>query len=117
VTPDREPTVQIIAQDANGEAHLIEAIVDTGFTGRLTLPPHIITALQLQWREWGAAILADGGQITFSVYDAPIIWDGELVVVPIDEVDAAPLLGMRMMQGYQILIEDVDGGSARIERI
>ena len=117
VTSDREPIVQMVAQDAIGQDHKFDAVVDTGFTGWLTLPPHTIAALGLSWKELGAAILADGSLIDFDVYEASVLWDGQWVTIPVDEADADPLMGMRLMQGYRILIEDVDGGSVQIERI
>jgi len=107
----------MVAQDAIGQDHKFDAVVDTGFTGWLTLPPHTIAALGLSWKELGAAILADGSLIDFDVYEASVLWDGQWVTIPVDEADADPLMGMRLMQGYRILIEDVDGGSVQIERI
>jgi clan AA aspartic protease len=117
VTADYEPIVRIVVRDAYGQDHEYDAVVDTGFTGWLTLPPDVITALNLSWREWGAAILADGSQILFNVYDASIVWDGQPVTLPVDEADAEPLIGMRMMKGYRILIENVAGGLVQIEPI
>ena len=117
VTADREPIVQMTARDSSGHDYAFDAVVDTGFTGWLTMPPDIIRTLQLPWREWGAAILADGSQIVFDVYDATILWDGQLVVIPVDEADAEPLLGMRLMQGYRIIIEGIDGGVVQLERM
>ena len=117
ITADREPIVRIAVRDVNGQDHEFDAIVDSGFTGRLTLPPDVISALNLPFREWGEAILADGSLIVFNVYDATIVWDGQLLIIPIDEADATPLVGMRLMQGYRILIEDVDGGLVQIEHL
>jgi clan AA aspartic protease len=117
VNADREPIIRIVVRDASGQEHEYAAVVDTGFTGWLTLPPDVITVLGPSWREWGAAILADGSQISFNVYDVPVVWDGQLIKIPTDEADAAPLVGMRLMQGYSIFIKDVDGGIVRIERM
>ena len=117
VTADREPIVRIVVRDASGQDHAQDAIVDTGFTGWLTLPPSLIASLNLTWRESGAGILADGGQILFNVYDATLLWDGQLVTIPVDEAEAEPLIGMRLMHGYRILIEDVDGGLVQIDRL
>jgi hypothetical protein len=60
VNADREPVVRIRVHDVNGQEHERAAIVDTGFTGWLTLPLDFITALGLPRKELGAAILADG---------------------------------------------------------
>lgn len=117
VNAEREPIVRVVVRDANGQDHAHDAIVDTGFTGWLTLPPRLIASLNLAWRESGVGILADGGQILFNVYDATLLWDGQLVAIPVDEAEAEPLIGMRLMHGYRIVIEDVDGGLVQIDRL
>ena len=117
VTAEHEAKVEILVQGMNGQDYPFDVIVDTGFTGCLTLPPQVIKALQLPWREWGEAILADGSEITYHVNDASVHWDGQMITIPVDEADSPPLLGMRLMQGYWILIEDIDGGSVRLERL
>ena len=59
VNADREPVVRIRVRDRNGRNHEFAAIVDTGFTGSLTLPLNVITALGLPWKELSEATLAD----------------------------------------------------------
>lgn len=117
VTVDKEPIVRIVVRDASGRDHAHDAVVDTGFTGWLTLPPSVIAALNLTWREWGAGILADGGRVLFNVYDATLHWDGQIVTIPVDEADAEPLIGMRLLQGFRIIIENIDGGLVQIDRL
>jgi predicted aspartyl protease len=68
-------------------------------------------------REWGASILADGSRTTFNVYDGSIEWDGQVITVPVDEVDADPLVGMRTTKSFRILVDDIDGGIVQLERI
>ena len=42
-----EAAIPIHLQDATGHVHELEAILDTGFNGTLTLPSEWITTLQL----------------------------------------------------------------------
>ena len=65
----------------------------------------------------GTAILADGSQVFFDVYEASIVWDGQVLATSVDESDSEPLIGMALMSGFRILIDDVDGGPVSIERI
>ena len=51
-------------------------VIDTGFTGFLTLPPAIVAALNLPFLRRISANLADGSRIFLSVYIATIVWDG-----------------------------------------
>jgi len=43
----REATIRFTVLDTQGQAQEIEAIIDTGFTGFLTLPPSVVTTLGL----------------------------------------------------------------------
>src|SRR5206468_2028208 len=90
----RDANGQVIVRDANGQDHQHEAVVDTGYTGWLTLPPNVVAALGLTWRERGGATLADGSQALFDVYDAIVVWDGQPITIPVDAIDADPLVGM-----------------------
>jgi len=70
VNADREPIIQIKIRDANGQEHQRDAVVDTGYTGWLTLPPDVVGTLGLTWRDRGGGILADGSEALFDVYSA-----------------------------------------------
>jgi hypothetical protein len=49
VNANREATIRIVVSGPSGQQQEIEAIIDTGFTGFLTLPPALIQALGLAW--------------------------------------------------------------------
>ena len=117
VSPDREPVVCISVRDACGRDHRHNAIVDTGFTGWLTLPPDTISLLGLQWKEVGTAVLADANLVSFDVYDGAVAWDGQVLEIPVDEAEAEPLVGMALMSGYEILAQDVYGGAVTLRRM
>ncbi|MCC5669277.1 hypothetical protein LC653_36925 [Nostoc sp. CHAB 5784] len=78
------------------------AIVDTGFNGWLSLPPDFIAALELPWKRRGRAILGDGSECVFDVYEAIVVWDEQLLTIPIDEAESNPLVGMSLMEGYRL---------------
>ena len=69
VTSLREATIHFPVRDAHGREHEVEAILDTGFTGSLTLPMNIITMLRLPWRSRGLVILANGTEDLCDMYD------------------------------------------------
>ena len=85
VSTNREATISLVIVNENRQTKLITAVIDTGYTGFLSLPSQIITELNLSWtgidsaeptlRERGT--LGDGSEVTFEVYAAKIIWDGE----------------------------------------
>ena len=48
------------AEQPDGESGHIDAVIDTGFTGQLVLPPEVVNRLGLPGRGRQRAILADG---------------------------------------------------------
>ena len=60
VSRDLEATVRLFVRGENGEELEIEAVIDTGFSGFLTLPSAFVTSLALTWRGREDALLGDG---------------------------------------------------------
>jgi len=54
----REPLIRLTICGFRGRRQEIEAVLDTGYTGWLTLPPTIIRSLHLPWRSFGRGTLA-----------------------------------------------------------
>ena len=93
----------------------VDAVIDTGFSGFLTLPSDIIAELDLTWKGRDVATLGDGTACIFEVYIASIIWDGDYRVIDINESETAPLIGMRLLRGYDLKIRTIEGGLVTIE--
>lgn len=120
-----EATISLVISNSNRQTQLIEAVIDTGYTGFLSLPPEIITTLNLPWtgidsakptlRERGT--LGDGSEATFEVYAATIIWDGQYRTIPVNEAETDPLVGMSLLYGYDLSIRAVEGGNVTIKAI
>jgi clan AA aspartic protease len=117
VVQAREPLIRLTIRGSRGRHHEIEAVVDTGYTGWLTLPPTVIAALNLRWRSFGRGILADGSVSAFDVYQAKILWDGRVRPVFVDEFDATPLLGMALLRGYEYKMQVRARGKVTIKRL
>lgn len=58
VNVNREAVIRLVVAGPSGQQQEIEAIVDTGFTGFLTLPPALIAALGLSWLSRQPGILS-----------------------------------------------------------
>ena len=109
-----EIVFQISIQDAGGNEHEVEAVLDTGFNGSLTLPPAMISRLGLPWRSRTAATLADGTTSWLHAHAAIVIWDSAPKSIMVDGLDSIPLLGMALLVGFDLQARIVDGGQARI---
>ena len=67
-----EPVVVLAVQSLSGRATDIEAIIDTGFNGFLTVTPALAAELGLALKGTSRAILADGSEVTFDVFDVAV---------------------------------------------
>ena len=48
---------------------------------------------------------------------ADVIWDGQYREVYINESETVPLIGMRLLRGYDLRIQAIEGGSVTIEAL
>ena len=94
---------------------LVDAVIDTGFSGFLTLPSSIIAVLDLTWKGRGIATLGDGSYCIFDVHIARVIWDGQYRTIDINKSETVPLIGMGLLRGYDLRIQAIEGGSVTIE--
>ncbi len=117
VTAAREARISLVLRSPLGVTREIDALIDTGFDGFLTLPPNVIVALDLKRLGRGRAILADGREQLFDIYAVTVLWDGQPLTVEADSADTDPLVGMGLLQGYGLSIEVVNGGSVEIQRL
>jgi clan AA aspartic protease len=117
VNADCEAIISLSVCDSEGKIYTQDAIVDTGFNGWLSLPPDLIDLLNLKWKRRGRAILGDGSECVFNVYEAVVIWDGDYLTIPIDEADSEPLVGMSLMEGYQLTVQVFEEGSVEICKV
>jgi clan AA aspartic protease len=96
---------------------LVDAVIDTGFSGFLTLPFSTIASLDLVWKGRDMATLGDGTSCIFEVYIAVVIWDGQYRTIDINESETMPLIGMQLLRGYDLRIQAIEGGSVTIEAL
>jgi clan AA aspartic protease len=105
VTADHEAIIRFLVRGPSGQRQHVEALVDTGFNGWLTLPPGIINSLGLPWRRRGRALLADGSDSIFDNFEGTVVWDRRHRIIAVDEVDTVPLVGMALMRGYELNVQ------------
>jgi clan AA aspartic protease len=105
VTASREGIISMTVGGPGGESRKIEAVVDTGFDGWLSLPPGLVRELRLAWKRRGRALLADGSETLFDIYDGIVLWDKRRRRIPVDEAATAPLVGMNLMSGYELRMQ------------
>ncbi|TMA89169.1 MAG: clan AA aspartic protease [Deltaproteobacteria bacterium] len=117
VRDDRQAIVHLMVRGPAGQEQEIEAIIDTGFDGWLSLPSSLVVRLGLVWHRRGRALLADGSESVFDIYEATVDWDGEMRRIPVDEVETVPLLGMSLLEGYELTVQVQPGGNVTIRAL
>ena len=117
VNANREATIRLGVIDPQGHPQDIEAVIDTGFTGFLTLPLALVTAFGLSWLCRQPGILADGRVEYFDVYIATVIWDGQPRTIEVEAADTEPLVGMSLLDRHSLRIDVLSGGVVTISAL
>ena len=105
-----EAVVTLPLQDPNGRTRVIEAVVDTGYSGFLTLPTTLVTELGLTFAYMGQAFLANDAEVDFDVHYVTVLWDGQPRDIEADATGSTPLVGMLLLSGHNLNIDVEDGG-------
>jgi clan AA aspartic protease len=114
VNTQREAIIQLDVLGENQQRQVIQAVIDTGYTGFLTLPYRIISTLNLTWYMQQEGLLGDGSLCMFNVYEASVIWDGQIKIIEVNESETDPLVGMGLLEGYELKIQASPGGLVTI---
>jgi clan AA aspartic protease len=114
VSPSLEARLPLTLQGPGGQTQQIDAAIDTGFNGFLTLPLAVINALSLRWLSNQTATLAGGGTVTLSTYAVTVQWDGGQRTVQVEAIENQPLVGMALLEHHELQIQVRDGGSVTI---
>ena len=113
----RQARVQVEVERIDGQFEPIEAIVDTGFNGHLSLPPEVIGRMNVDPDKPTDVDLAAGEQATLNVWLGNILWHDSIRPVLIFESSGPPLLGMELMEDSQLTVQPRINGPVLIERL
>lgn len=115
VNARREAMIRVTVHGQSDQASDVEAVIDTGYTGFLILPPQTVEELELTYLGRMKCTLANGAKEDFDVYSATVIWDGQERLIEVDVTNADPLVGMLLLDGYKLEIQVQPGGLVKIE--
>ena len=108
-------TIDIAGADRVFQTEIV--IVDTGFTGALTLPEATVAQLGLTRYGNRPAVQASGERRMFEIYGALVSWHGRLRPVLVYLSDSRPLLGMELLNGSRLTVDAWEGGDVVIEEV
>jgi clan AA aspartic protease len=113
----REAIVRLVVIGRRGQERQVEAVLDTGYTGSLTLPSAVVAALDLPFRGRGSVLLGDGSESEFDIHEASIAWAGERRLIAIDVAETDPLLGVGLLLGNELTVQVIAGGAVALQRL
>src|SRR5690242_11315076 len=99
--------VQITIRHPHSAAGLVlEAWIDTGFTGELVLQPAQVTALGLPLSASVVRVLADGSRAVVATHSCAVEWFGSLRLVnALVSPGRFPLIGIRLVEDLVLTID------------
>ena len=77
VTPNREAVIEVEIGGPDQLQQEVDAVIDSGFNGYLTLPRHIVGSLNLLLAGNRRATLGDGKAVVLDAYFAAVTWHGQ----------------------------------------
>lgn len=114
---NREAIIELEVSAPGQPSQLVEAVIDTGYNGYLTLPGQLVTVLRLPFAGHRRGTLADGSITRLDVYLATVVWHGQPKDVLVSQAAGAPLIGMSMLKGSRMTMDVVDGGDVMIDEL
>ncbi len=117
VDADRKAVVQLQLRAADRRIIDIDVVIDTGFTGYLTLPAAKIAELGLVFYEASTFIMGDNSEVEFCVFTGAVALRGQDKPIYAIESESEPLLGMSLMEGFRLLIDVVELGPVILDDI
>jgi clan AA aspartic protease len=117
VNSDLEEIVRLTIRGTGGQRKRISAVIDPGFNGAITLPLEAILELGLPWVDTTTVSLGDGRTTECDLYAGTIIWNRRSVVVFVEEANTTPLVGMELLQGYELKMNVERDGQVTIKSL
>ena len=117
VTSSHESIIRLRVRGGGGHEDTVDAAIDTGFDGFLTLPPRLVSDLVLQFAGTTRATLGDGSETQMDVFEAVALWDGHERHVVVLAGGGGALVGMSMLAGCRVTLDVEEGGAVVIEAL
>ena len=113
-----EPRVSLLVAGHSREFREVEAVVDTGFSGWITLPDGLIRELRLTYYGPRDNVTADGRVIQLTTYSALAQWLGHLRPIVVHQTDSErPLLGTALLENCRLTVDMRQDGLVTIQPI
>jgi clan AA aspartic protease len=110
-----EAIVEFEVAGPSGQRQPVEAVIDTGYNGHLTLPSELVSRLGLPFAGHRRGKLADGSVTILDVHLASIVWHGLERDVLVLQAAGGALVGMALLEGCRLTVEVFEDGTVTVE--
>lgn len=100
-----EAVITVAVSGTTDRSRRVDALIDTGFTGDITLPSDVVRDLGLIRVGISSLELANGEEEDFDTYIATVDWPGNGRGVMVHGTASVPLVGMRLLEGHRLQVE------------
>jgi clan AA aspartic protease len=92
----------------------VQAVIDTGFNGSISIPESIAHQLGLSRLALMNAYLADGTDVSYGAYPVEVEWDGTSRILLASAIGDECLVGMTLLHGCDLHIRVEAGGQVQV---
>ena len=117
ITAENQAVVSVEVHGSEGKKAHVDATIDTGYNGFLTLPKALVEELGLPSVGPARASLGDGNEVGMELFLASVQWEEELQDVLVLAAEGGVLLGMAMLLGCRLMIDVETDGTVSIESL
>lgn len=117
VTSNRQAVIELTLRSTSGQVNTVEAIIDMGFNGFLTLPLPQIARSGFPYEGTVSAVLGDGREVALDIFAGTVVWNGRDRDVVVLGADGDVLVGMALLAGARVMLEVEERGRVTIERL
>ncbi len=114
VNTDCEARLRLRLRGFNGASADVEALIDTGYSGALSLPLQVASQLGLIPRRGGVIFLADGTSVNYVSFGVDVEWYSNYRPIVASSFGDDIVIGMGLLSGHALMIEATVGGAVTI---
>ncbi len=114
VNSDLEPRLNLRLRGQEGLLYVVDALVDTGYSGEISLLISVAERLGSVRGLGGRIVLADGTSITYDSYNVDFEWLGSYRRVTASAMGDDVVIGMGLLYRHALMIEATVGGAVTI---
>ena len=111
------PIIKLDLLGANHRRETIEAAIDSGFNGELTVPAFVIDLLDWPFKHSERTTLADGNEVNMPVYKGIVYWKDRPRIVDVYASSSGSLVGLSLLDGNEVWIQVKRGGMVIISEL